>query len=556
MTVHEALRIATSPAWSEPSEEDSTGVDFLGTRQVNLDMLTKLTGAYNNQVTSARQHAIMCWAAWRYRENCRAAGTEPTNKQFRDFADAVETIQLAGQRAVGPSVGGTSGGLGSGSLPQLGDGPTILLRFKQYGRSHANTSAFAPVLYGPSAKLGSFGFMDLRAGIWAPTARGVLLAEALDPLLRRSTHYDEISQLPAPDAMDLATAIAIAREGVVIGAAIPDRPEREPYVEALFDLDGMASSHEHERKLSLALLLELVRNLEDSGSVAAADVRLAMLSGRKPNTDRLTVSPYLESNRAGWQLLQLRQLQRYMLEAWLYVVECCMLAAPGSPRQFVDTIADVLSGVAEPDDDLGNLLDGRTGDAVARFLAHRKVDDVFTWACTGEASTPWAYQWDTEESIAEGGFARVLPLVVGLTLSVLALSQDLVRTDDPTGFSVMGRRDRISLLHFRSWWEHRAATSVRDALREMLEELVLQQHVAVAVARFDNKQRRLRFCNDEQGWELLPGSEPAVPSLTPDRIWALLQLMSDLGLVEVDEAGFQLADPGRKLLGRLATTWT
>src|SRR5437763_6855858 len=59
MMAHPALTSAASPAWSKPSEEGSTGVDFLGTRAANLEMLTRLTGAYNNGVVSARQHAIV-----------------------------------------------------------------------------------------------------------------------------------------------------------------------------------------------------------------------------------------------------------------------------------------------------------------------------------------------------------------------------------------------------------------------------------------------------------------------------------------------------------------
>ena len=156
MSPHEALLTTTSPAWSEPSEDGSTGVDFLGTRAVNLTMLTRLTGAYNNVVLSARQHTIVCWAAWRYRENCRAAGTDLKSGQFREFFDAIETIQLVGQRAVGAALGGTAEGLGSRALRQLGDGPMIPLRFKKYGRSHDNTSALAAVQYGPSSKPGSF----------------------------------------------------------------------------------------------------------------------------------------------------------------------------------------------------------------------------------------------------------------------------------------------------------------------------------------------------------------------------------------------------------------
>lgn len=108
------------------------------------------------------------------------------------------------------------------------------------------------------------------------------------------------------------------------------------------------------------------------------------------------------------------------------------------------------------------------------------------------------------------------------------------------------------MLHFKMWWQRRADVALREVLVDLLEELVLQQHVAVAVARFDNEQRRLRFSNDETGWVALPGSEPAVPRLTPDRIEALLTLMADLALVETADGAFSINEAGRLVLGRVA----
>jgi len=65
----------------------------------------------------------------------------------------------------------------------------------------------------------------------------------------------------------------------------------------------------------------------------------------------------------------------------------------------------------------------------------------------------------------------------------------------------------------------------------MLDELLLQQHVAIAVTRFDNEQRKLRFSYDEVGWDKLPGVSDSIPRLHLSRILALLKLMADFELL-------------------------
>ncbi len=546
MTAHEALSTVSSPAWSEPSGDDRTGVDFLGTRAVNLEMLTRLTGAYNNVVVSARQHAIVCWAVWRYCENCKAVGTDLKSGQFRDFLDAVETIQLIGQRDLGEQFGGSSRGLGSDALRQLEDGAAIPLRFKKYGRSHDNTSALAAVQYGPSAKPGSFGLLAAHAKIWWPTKRGQRIASALDPLLRPSPTYDLVAKFPIPEKMDLGAVLDLASRGLVIGRGVPDRPEREPYIEALFDLDDQPVSADHERRLTLALLLEMTAQLGDDCGVP--DIRQAFLSGRKPDGTPLPLPAYLRRTAARWQLLQLRQLQRYALESWLYLVEWCM---PGTATGFVTAVEDAVIGAAAPDDDLAALFEQPSATAVTQFLRHRQVEDVLASAATADPGSPWGLRGTIRDALNEEEPQRAISSVLGLTLAVIALADKLVDAADEHGFAKIGDRRRISLLHFKTWWTRRAAVPLRAVLVDFLEELVLQQHVAVAVARFDNEQRRLRFSNDDIGWGSLPGSSPPVPRLTPDRIEALLYLMADLALVEEANTRFTLTDAGRLILGRV-----
>ena len=224
---------------------------------------------------------------------------------------------------------------------------------------------------------------------------------------------------------------------------------------------------------------------------------------------------------------------------------------PGTAADFVESLGDVLTGLGQPDDDLASILTRPSGEVVAAFLQHRQVEDVLTWAARAEPGTPWGLRTAIEEALDEDAPLRAAPAVLGLTLAVLALSERLGNNQDDHGFAAIGDRRRISLLHFKTWWARRANVPLREVLVDFLEELVLQQHVAIAVARFDNEQRRLRFSNDEGGWIPLPGSVPAIPRLTPDRIGALLRLMADLVLVDEADDLFLITDAGRRVLDQV-----
>ena len=125
------------------------------------------------------------------------------------------------------------------------------------------------------------------------------------------------------------------------------------------------------------------------------------------------------------------------------------------------------------------------------------------------------------------------------------------------GYAAIGGRARVSLVSFRRWWRRRAAWPLREVVGELIEEFVLQQHIAVAVSRYDNRNRRLRFCVGERGWTLLPGTRPSTPGLTPDRLRAAAALLNDLGLLEAVGAQgrdktYTLADAGDEVLRRFA----
>jgi hypothetical protein len=220
-----------------------------------------------------------------------------------------------------------------------------------------------------------------------------------------------------------------------------------------------------------------------------------------------------------------------------------MLVGPHSARDFADDFARV---AGKRDADLTQLLERPVGEIVPAYLEHRGIADVAAWSTTDAGGTPWGVYVDLRDALAEKDRGRAVAATWNLTIVVLALAGALV--DDDNAFAAIGGRRRISLVHFKHWWARRREVKLQRALEDMLQELVLQQHVAVAVSRFDNENRRLRFSEDECGWEALPGTLPSEPGLTPDRLLAMLSLLSDLALVAQVDERFTVTNAGRDLL--------
>ncbi len=535
---------AATPAWCEATTDTSVGVDFLGTRQANLNMLRELTGVYNNQLVSARQHAIVCWAAWRFLKNTEGR-KEVTRAEFLEFLETVETIQVVGQAAVGEELGSYSGGLGSQSLARIPEGPAIPLRFEAYGRTH-ETSALAAVQYGPSARAEGLGLLNAVHRVPVATAeRGEPLALALDGLLRASPAYHLLTGFPAPLEMSREDAIDLARHGlVIVGRDGAPRPEREVYIRSLFGLDGLPAQYRQAE--TMALILEWASRLDAGEGVTPGELRAYALAWRP---DRDPLPEHLSAAAYRWRILQARQIQRFALDSWLGIAERWMDSRIHDVHGMLEEVDAAVAG--------GDLASVWAGPASG---VPEDLRDPMLWAAGGGA---WKTIRDIEAALKKGDTRKAVPGALLLTLACCPLFDAVVPNDDDSLrlFAADGQRPRVSLVTFRQWWRKRSFANVRDVIGDLLQELVLQQHVAIAVFRYDNEKRRLRFSTGERGWELLPGTKPTKPVLLPDRLAACAAMLNDLALLREiarrdQEPAYGVTDEGREVAREFAALRT
>jgi hypothetical protein len=81
------------------------GVDFLGLREVNLNLMQRLLPTVNNVVSHVRIYTVLAWAWWRAGELARQRGTDPAPEQIVRFVERVEILFTWSHKLAGHAAG-------------------------------------------------------------------------------------------------------------------------------------------------------------------------------------------------------------------------------------------------------------------------------------------------------------------------------------------------------------------------------------------------------------------------------------------------------------------
>jgi hypothetical protein len=201
-------------------KSDRGGVDYLGLRQVNLDLTADCIPGINNVTYYIRPFAVLSWIHWKFHSvHVEAKRREASEEDLHRFKDKVEVLftwghQLNHLRGVP--------GLDSKCPPSTNRG--VELSFPAWDRKRHNTSLQAPVQYGPALKTGDgLGLAEpVMKGLLHVTTAGEALAKALDRRLKTSSRYTLLTKLDATHGKD-----ADAREVFPFGGLIHLQPRRD-----------------------------------------------------------------------------------------------------------------------------------------------------------------------------------------------------------------------------------------------------------------------------------------------------------------------------------------
>jgi hypothetical protein len=501
-----------------PPNSENSGVDFLGLRQANLDMMADLIPGTNNVTPYIRPFSVLSWVFWKFHELCERTGKiAPTSNDIRAFRERIEVLFTWGARlANAPSVPGKQA-----EPPDSKDGH-VALTFDAWGRVQSSTSLIAALWYGPASKtVTGLGFLaPVRSEFFRTVGHGVVLAESLDRVLRNKP--DLYARLL--DTLTAATATEEeARElWALWGVTSVTNEERNAFRKALSSDDAVGDYVSAFGKRSSTIALARCHLSAAAKPLSAEEVRRGMYYATVDGGE-YSVPEALRTARKKWIILQVRQLQRLAFETLLSWCEY-----------------KTLNGVHDTD--------AMTANAEAAFVAEdfalptskdfsvllagldSQVSDIDQFVALGRDRglfCPLSMIGTIKEQ-----FENIDDYLAATCIYAIMLCACFAGCVDDTDrrFVSIGRPHRISLIDLRKRLTALGSVSFRQAIQFVLEALIISQHLATAVNRFDGQNQRLRLSIEETGLESLVG-KPWEPTVTEDRLPTILRLASDSGLL-------------------------
>lgn len=508
-----SLQIGTDgPRFVALYQPDKGGVDFLGMRQVNLDMMANCLPGFNNVTQYVRPFSVVSWIYWKFHRLAERRGVrQVTGEELRVWKEKVETLFTWGHK-----LDEVTGIPGTDAKPPVQG--AVPLDFATWRRNPTSTSLMAAVQYGPAAKtIGGLGFLDpLGGGFYQTVNEGVGLAEALDLKLRDFTLLDDLGQaLATPeDAAELYPAWSVHT---------PSRREQKIFRQAFFNQEAIGEQTPlGRRSTTLRLAIEALESA--GGPLSVDEVRVIMFRGQGGRKRLGSVDPKLKRMWLSWVILQIRQCQRFAMEGLLSWFE--RLLVEGC-RDTDAVVQETLKAVEEykeifpldrPNHSLGVIRDKIP--SVDAALRQSAVDLYFD---------PFRLTELMRQAVSDRS-NRLAPLCLRSSFLCAAFTIALGSEAQVRPELERGTSDRLSLGYWTDTLLRWGALELEDFFRHLFEMLILSQHFTVAARRFDGQKQRLRIIIEEDGLEFLADA-PVVPSVTPDRLYTALSLMADCGLI-------------------------
>lgn len=480
------------------------GVDPLGLRQINFDLMDQVLPDLNNVARHIRPYIVMAWAWRRVKvilQSTKAKGTE--EEQMRDFVDRIEAIYAWSQFLFEPR----SDLPGRQAMQELMTAPKYHFGGSRWAERRdmrrESTGLISPLNYGPSLRtLGWLLPVESAAGVFQPDP-------ILDPVLDEFEHT--IRAELTHEAFNKFGPVTVARDDAARWGALwsldgVTEGEREMMFARL--AGDRASS---VRRKGIALLAAAHEDLAVSEPTAdALRARMADLSSAWRNPAR---RPEISNQ---WRELQVRQLFRLTLEGLFYWTVGALLKGPMTTQQISRTFLDEL---------------GKDADL---------PKSAENWVTGSElAGNPVSFLRDIQSELQRRPREPkqlAASLLLGLMFSL---------AEAPAEAHQFERDDRLPLSRARkdaSAWKYLSPT---DFLVRIIENWIMAQHAywsvgrGLADARTRGKQiMRLRIVMDEGGWTLTPGTTTTgnPPQPTPDRLETAISLLTEchrIGIISV-----------------------
>lgn len=485
---------AQDPGFASATIPKPGGVDPLGLRQINFDLMDQVFPGLNNVARRVRPFVVVTWAWRRAHQIAQRLGPEKVvrvNKDLQDFVDRIDVIYAWSQFLIDPNA----------ALP----GKQVLANLlkaqewtfggpawdKRRADRRLSTALSAPINYGPALKmLGWIHPNPEYLGVMLPSAAAAPALDAFENGIKEHLDHDAFSRFGSV-VVTRDEAKALAHKW-----ALGDISDAEAAVmrELLLGADGRPG-----RRQGAALILAAAAHAGSTEELRLRGPMAGRPSNFVPPTDLLAIHD-------AWRRVQVRQLFRLALEALLHwtimKLEGRTLISDALVGAFIAEVPTAAGAAA------GNWLDATIPAGAGPTELIARIQEGLVAQNTG--------------SIAQAVSA-------GLAFCL---------AEDPGPHARSERSDRLPLFRARHEAAAHRSGPAAEFLRHVLESWVLAQHAywsvgrGLADARAGGKTLlRLRVILDEGGWTLIPVNRGRPPSPTPDRLQTMISLMTECELL-------------------------
>lgn len=489
----ETAQTANEPKFVAPTRISFGGVDPLGLRQINFDLMDEVFPGLNNVARHIRPFVVVAWAWRRAGQLAKSTGAQHVKvAELRDFVDRIEVlyvmsqilrdanVDLPGRQYLAPWLEESEFTFG---------GPKWKKRRSQRAYS---TALSAPGNYGPGLKLlGWLGPHPDYPEVLLPRPEVTPALDALEASLRPALKHDAFCALGSVTV----TRKEVTRWGELWSLESVTSTEADVMGKLL-----IGDAAPPARRLGARLLLAASSYKR---TMDTTELRVAMC--KVP--EKFGSQEELLETCAKWRRVQVRQLFRLALESLLYWIMLILEESPRPVEALVKAFLEALPSVANVS----------AGDWIRGFVSADLNPIDLMNRIGGDLS---------------GGVPVELPYNIARAL-VFCLTEP----------NTMGQRhqpvDRLPLAQAQREAEFRARSPVRDFIRHIIESWVFAQHSYWSVGRGLADARaggrtllRLRVLLDEGGWTLTPGAPITAPRPTPDRLETAISLAAESRLLQ------------------------
>ncbi|MCF4098641.1 hypothetical protein [Maritalea mediterranea] len=529
------IELPQKPFFLAPLDRENSGVDFLGLRQANLDMMGEMIPSINNVTSYIRPFSLMSWVYWKFHDLCEEAGIEEANSDdLKLFRERIEVLFTWGA-----SHHETSERIpGIWATPPPDKDGVKPLSFDAWGRVQSSTSLIAALWYGPALKtvtgLGFLSPIPGRRGFFRVSSAGAALAQSLDKKLREDGgRYDRLLATLDPVEANKGDAIALWS---LWSPETVEHKEMAIFSSALMTEEAVGLNDTLLSKRSTTLSLAR-HHLQEAGTPQSIpEIRRGMCFSIRTDGSTYDIPAVLEKCRRKWLTLQMRQLQRLALETLLGWCEDQILrhdvvdpSAMASQFKTLWTPTDFGLGEDRTLAELINELDAKS-NSVENFIGAINKHDL---------PDPFSIMAE----ITDKSRLRDPDAAASCFFGLLQCASFAGAENAPADMIQLGTAPRLSLIVLRNRLTGLENVNIAEAFEYIMEATVISQHFSTAVNRFDGRNQRLRLAIEETGLTALVSS-PWKPTVTEDRLAMLLSLSAQCGLVSKNSDGEFLSNEG------------